>query len=104
MEFDIDSLRGHLGGDEHINDVLASEIEEHNKRIEIASIYHHTFATDSGRKCLQHMINAFLASPTVIPTESQEANGIREGRKRVVFLILQLMNMHETGDYRDVDT
>ena len=103
MDFDVDTLSDALSADQ-IDDVLKNEIEAMNLKIDIASSYYHTFSTPTGRKCLQHLINAFVVGPTVIPGQSPESHGIREGKKRLVFMIVQLMNMHETGEYTDVET
>lgn len=75
-----------------------SYIEQMNFRKEITGAYFHTFAEGPGRIVLDHLFQTCVLSPTVVENESPKEDGIREGKKRVVLLILELMHRARTGD------
>ncbi|MGI9251816.1 MAG: hypothetical protein ACR2PR_11600 [Pseudohongiellaceae bacterium] len=96
--FDEDLIEEALGA-EGLDDNAKKYIEEFNFRVELADSFFHTFNEGPGRLVLNHLFHTCVLSPTVIEGESAEAHGIREGKKRVVMLILEIMQRARTGDY-----
>lgn len=86
-------------GEEGLDENLAKYIDEFNFRVELAESFHHTFREGPGRTVLNHLYQTCVLAPTVLEDDTQFAAGIREGKKRVVLLIIEIMHRARTGDY-----
>ncbi len=97
-EFDLSLIEDALG-EEGLDENTKRMLEAYNFRVEIAQSFLQTFSTEPGKIVLNHLIRTTVMTPTVIEGQDAFAQGIREGEKRVVFLILEAMNRAKSGDY-----